>query len=115
MGFRAYNSKGVDKNGAKCNMWFGRITKIYLPPPEKLVEEGQQKVTPTRNLESAQKKKSVLPQTPQHTHTHTHTHTPRARCTRAAHRLTTNQGDMRMNVTNEMIEMNEMSGGNQVE
>ena len=30
MGFRAYNSKGVDKNGAKCNMGFGRITKIYL-------------------------------------------------------------------------------------
>ena len=29
MGFRAYNSKGVDKNGAKCNMGFGRTTKIY--------------------------------------------------------------------------------------
>ena len=29
MGFRAKNSKGVDKNGAKCNMGFGRITKIY--------------------------------------------------------------------------------------
>ena len=29
MGFRAYNSKGVDKNGATCNMGFGRITKIY--------------------------------------------------------------------------------------
>ena len=25
----AYNSKGVDKNRAKCNMGFGRITKIY--------------------------------------------------------------------------------------
>ena len=30
MEFRAYNSKGVDKNGAKCNMGFGRITKICL-------------------------------------------------------------------------------------
>ena len=29
MGFRAYNSKGVDKNGAKCNLGFGRVTKIY--------------------------------------------------------------------------------------
>ena len=28
-GFRAHNSKGVDKNGAKCNMGFGRISKIY--------------------------------------------------------------------------------------
>ena len=27
MGFRAYNSKGVDKNRAKCNMVFGRITQ----------------------------------------------------------------------------------------
>ena len=27
MGFRAYNSKGVDKNGAKCNMGFRRITQ----------------------------------------------------------------------------------------
>ena len=24
MEFRAYNSKGVDKNGAKCNMGFGQ-------------------------------------------------------------------------------------------
>ena len=24
--FRAYNSKGVDKNRAKCNMGFGRIS-----------------------------------------------------------------------------------------
>ena len=32
MGFQAYNSKGVDKNGATCNMgFFGRITKIYPP------------------------------------------------------------------------------------
>ena len=30
MGFRAYTSKGVDKNGATCNMGFGRVTKIYL-------------------------------------------------------------------------------------
>ena len=30
MVFRAYNSKGVDKNGAKCNMGFGHISKIYL-------------------------------------------------------------------------------------
>ena len=30
MGFKAYNSKGVDRNGAKCNMGFGRTTKIYL-------------------------------------------------------------------------------------
>ena len=29
MGFRAYNSKGVDKNGAKCNMGFGRKSKIH--------------------------------------------------------------------------------------
>ena len=29
MGFRAYFSKGVDKNGAKCNVEFGRATKIY--------------------------------------------------------------------------------------
>ena len=29
MVFRAYNSEGVDKNGAKCNVEFGRITKIY--------------------------------------------------------------------------------------
>ena len=29
MGFRAYNSKGDDKNRAKCNMGFGCITKIY--------------------------------------------------------------------------------------
>ena len=29
MGFRAKNSKGVDKHGAKCNMGFGRITKSY--------------------------------------------------------------------------------------
>ena len=29
-GFREYKSKGVvDKNGAKCNMGFGRVTKIY--------------------------------------------------------------------------------------
>ena len=27
--FRAYNSKGVDKNGAKMQYGFGRITKIY--------------------------------------------------------------------------------------
>ena len=27
--FRAYDSKGVDKNGSKCNMGFGRVTKIY--------------------------------------------------------------------------------------
>ena len=30
MRFRAKNSKGVDKNGAKCNMEFGRMTEIYL-------------------------------------------------------------------------------------
>ena len=29
MGFRAYNSQGVDKNGAKCNLGFGRKTTIY--------------------------------------------------------------------------------------
>ena len=27
--FRAYNSKGVDKNRAKCNMGFGRMSKIF--------------------------------------------------------------------------------------
>ena len=25
MGFRAYNSKGLDKNGAKCNMGFSGV------------------------------------------------------------------------------------------
>ena len=30
--FRAYSSKGVDKNGAKCNMVFGRTTKINPRP-----------------------------------------------------------------------------------
>ena len=30
MGFRAYSSKGVDKNGAKCDVGLGRMTKIYL-------------------------------------------------------------------------------------
>ena len=29
MVFRAYSLKVVDKNGAECNMVFGRITKIY--------------------------------------------------------------------------------------
>ena len=28
-GFGTYDSKGVDKNVAKCSMGFGRITKIY--------------------------------------------------------------------------------------
>ena len=28
IGFTAYNSKGVDKNGAKCNVGFGRVTEI---------------------------------------------------------------------------------------
>ena len=28
MEFRACNSQGVDRNGAKCNMGFGRISKI---------------------------------------------------------------------------------------
>ena len=30
MRFKAYSSKGVDKNGAKCNKGFGRVTKIFL-------------------------------------------------------------------------------------
>ena len=30
MGFRAYNSTGVDKNGANCNMEFGRMTKSIV-------------------------------------------------------------------------------------
>ena len=28
--FTVFNSKGMDKNRAKCNMGFGRMTKIYL-------------------------------------------------------------------------------------
>ena len=30
--FRTYSSKKVDKNGATCNMEFGRITKIHPSP-----------------------------------------------------------------------------------
>ena len=45
MGFRAYDSKGVDKNGAKCNMGFGRRTKIYpfgcVTPSRKLATAEQ--------------------------------------------------------------------------
>ena len=40
MGFRAYSSKGVDKNGAKCNVEFGRKT-------ENLPEDGLEGVNVT--------------------------------------------------------------------
>ena len=46
--FRACSSKVVDKNGAKCNMAFGRLTKIY-PFKKKDVKVLHLKRTRSRN------------------------------------------------------------------